>query len=298
MKKTAIIITLAAILCSFASCSRSEVINSNSGTAFLSDTTTSAAAKTETVTAVTTAAASEKNTTAASAAAAETPAPADDTNSDADLSGYWYADGDPDSEYIHITKDGKFTEYHNYYGAYIMCSGNVKREKDPESGSYVYCMYRDSGELYNKFADDGKKEKTDIYMDNSETSHYAKLFGEEGFVGDAKAAEKSFAGSWVYGRAILEISCNGGSEFTAQVTWSGGAAVHEIWQYPLTLENGRLVCKGSGKRYLVEFEEGNTEPTETVKSTDASAEFILEGNHLLWNDLMEQHHDPMLFGRM
>lgn len=57
-------------------------------------------------------------------------------------------------------------------------------------------------------------------------------------------------------------------------------------------------CKDSGKRYLVEFEEGNTEPTETVKSTDASAEFILEGNHLLWNDLMEQHHDPMLFGRM
>lgn len=295
MKKTALIITLAAALCSFASCSRTEAINSSSSPAFLSDTTTSAAAKTETVT---TAAAATENTEPTSSAAAETPEITDDTDSDADLSGYWYADGDADAEFIHITKEGKFTEYHNYYGAYTKCSGNIKRESDPESSSYVYCMYNDSGELYNRFADDGKKEKTDIYMDNGETSHYAKLFGEEGVGDDVKAAEESFTGSWVYGRAILEISYKGGNEFRAQVTWSGGATIHEIWQYPLTLENGKLVCRGSGTNSLVEHEDADSAPTETIGYTDGSAEFILQGNHVLWNDLTEPHTEEMLFGRM
>ena len=295
MKKTTLIITLAAAMCSFASCSRTEAINSSSSPAFLSDTTTLTDARTE---AITTAAATKENTETTSSAAAETPDITDDTDSDADLSGYWYADGDPNAVFIHITKEGNFTEYNNYYGAYTKCKGTIKRETDPANGSYVYCMYNDAGELYNKFADDGKKEKTDIYMDNGETSHYAKLFDEEGVGDDVKAAEENFTGSWVCGRAILEISYKGGNEFRAQVTWSGGATIHEIWDYPLTLENGKLVCRGNGTNGLVEHENADSAPTETIGYTDGSAEFILKGNHVLWNDLTKPHIEEMLFGRI
>lgn len=209
------------------------------------------------------------------------------------LSGYWYENGDPKAAFFHITKDGRFKEYNNYDGAIMYYTGYIKRELDTETNRYFYCMYLDTGELYKRFADNG--EKSDINFENSEPSHYVKLYGEGGIGDDGRGAEETYTGSWVCSRAIIEISYKGEGIFQAKVTWGSSAYVHVMWDYPLILDKGKLVCSGNGKMTLVEFKDGESEATETVKYTDGSAEFTMEGNHLFWNDLNEHGADTMLF---
>lgn len=209
------------------------------------------------------------------------------------LSGYWYENGDPIAAFFHITKDGRFKEYNNHYGAIMYYTGYIRRELDTKTNSYFYCMYLDTGELYKRFADDG--EKSDINFESGDPSHYVKLYSEGGIGDDGREAEEAYPGSWICGRAIIEISYKGEDMFQAKVSWSSSATAHTIWDYPLTLDNGKLICNGNGKMTLVEFKDGETKPTETVKYTDGAAEFTLEGNHLFWNDLNEHSADIMLF---
>ena len=112
---------------------------------------------------------------------------------------------------------------------------------------------------------------------------------------DEKEAEEIYTGSWICGRAIIEISYESEGVYQAKVSWSSSAAAHFIWDYPLTLDNGKLVCNGNGKKTFVEFKEGETEATETVEYTDGSAEFTIDGGHLFWNNFNEHDADNMIF---
>ena len=112
---------------------------------------------------------------------------------------------------------------------------------------------------------------------------------------DGKEAEEIYTGSWICGRAIIEISYESEGLYQAKVSWSSSAAAHVIWDYPLTLDNGKLVCNGNGKKTFVEFKEGETEATETVEYTDGSAEFTIDGGHLFWNNFNEHDADNMIF---
>ena len=104
------------------------------------------------------------------------------------LEGYWFIDGDPSAASFHITEDGKFTVY--YANGLVENKGIVRRVFDSEINNYYYCMYLDSGELYEAFADDGDKEKTDIYMGNGDFPHYVKLYGEGGLGDDGRGPEE------------------------------------------------------------------------------------------------------------
>ncbi|WP_295086894.1 hypothetical protein [Ruminococcus sp.] len=211
------------------------------------------------------------------------------------LAGYWYIDGDPSAASFHITKDGKFTAY--YANGLIENEGIVRKVLDPEINNYLYCMYLDSGKLYSKFADDGEKEKTDIYMGNNGTPHYVKLYGEDGLGDDGRGPEEAYTGTWNCERAHIDITYYGEGIFHATVKWGASASTHAQWEYPLIFENDKLICNGNGTRSFVEYEDAESEPTVAVDYTDGSAEFTLEGNRLFWNDLKEHSADDMIFSK-
>lgn len=291
MKKTALIAALTAVLCILSSCGRENTASSSQAPAAVTDTTAATADTTETA-ALTTATEKKTESTTASDTTSEA---SNDTGDFTGLSGYWFIDGDPGAASIHITKDGRFVSY--YADGVAEERGYVKRVLDTEINNYIYCMYKDSGELFQAFADDGETEKTDIYMGNGAFPHYVKLYGEGGLGDDGRGAEESFAGSWNCGRAIIEITDKGEGIFHAKVIWGASASAHAIWDYPLIFENDKLVCSGNGTKSFVELKDGASEAEETVEYTDGSAEFTLEGGHLFWKELKERCADDLRFSR-
>ena len=211
------------------------------------------------------------------------------------LAGYWYIDGDPSAASLHITKDGKFTAY--YANGLVEKDGIVRKVLDPAINNYIYCMYLESGKLYSKFADDGEKEKTDIYMGNKGIPHYVKLYGEGGLGDDGLGPEEAYTGTWNCERAHIDITYYGEGIFHANVKWGASASTYAQWEYPLIFENDKLICNGNGTRSFLEYKDAESEPTVTVDYTDGSAEFTLEGNRLFWNNLTEHNADDMLFSR-
>lgn len=211
------------------------------------------------------------------------------------LAGYWYIDGDPSAASLHITKDGKFTAY--YANGLVENEGIVRKVLDPEIQNFIYCMYLDTGKLYSKFADDGEKEKTDIYMGNNGIPHYVKLYGEGGLGDDGRGPEEVYIGTWSCERAHIDITYYGEGIFHATVKWGASASTHAQWEYPLIFENDRLICNGNGTKSFVEYEDAESQPTVTEEYSNGSAEFMLEGNHLFWNDLTEHNADDMLFSK-
>ena len=290
MKKTVLIVALTAAMCAFASCDKETVISSVPSSMSAAVTTEAVSDKAEAATAATAAASAKTETAAASDT---TAANTDDIADYSGLAGYWYANGDPNGAFFCFTNDGRFKEYNNYYGGILYSAGNVKIENDTDSSGNAYGLYYDTGELYKKFTDKG--EKSDIYFEDGDATHYVKLYNEgEGDFG-GKTAEEAYTGSWICGRAIIEISSNGEGSFNAKVSWGASAAAHVIWDYPLVLDNGKLVCSGNGKKTYVEFENAESDPVETIEYTNGSAEFTMAGNHLFWNDLSDHGADDMLF---
>ena len=289
MKKTTILLTVTALLCASASCGKEGLQSSSMSSASIADTTAVTTAEAETTAIPTTTAKNTESTTAADKTTANTDNSEDYTG----LSGYWYIDGDTSTASIHITKDGKFTAY--YPNGIVEERGYVKRVLEPTINNYIFYMYRDSGELFQTFSDDGEKEKSDIYMGNDGTPHYVKLYGEGGVGDDGKGPEERFEGSWSCGRAIIEITYKGEGVFHALIKWSGSASSSGLWNYPLIYDNGKLICSGNGTLTHVEFKDAESAPDETIEYTDGSAEFTLEGDRLFWNDLKEHCADDMLF---
>lgn len=106
---------------------------------------------------------------------------------------------------------------------------------------------------------------------------------------------KALTGRWGYGRATIEISAKGEDEYQAIIKWGGSGNSYSSWLYPLRPDKGKLVCNGGGTKTNSEVKEGDTYPTDTVEYTDGSAEFMLEGDKLVWNDLKEHSADRLLF---
>ena len=285
MKNTALILAITATLCTLTSCAKEESVSIDSTPVIFTEDTATTAAKTDTtdISVVT------DNMTESTTATDITSERVDNIEDFSSLSGYWYANGDPKAAFFHITKDGRFKEYNNYYGAILNCTGYIKRETD----NNAYCMYHDTGELYKKFT--GSIEKSDINFESGDITHYVKIYTEGGVGNDGRGAYEIYTGSWICGRAIIEISYKSEGTFQAKVTWGSSAVAHVMWDYPLILENGKLVCRGNGKKTFVELKEGETEATETVEYTDGSAEFTMEGNHLFWNNFNEHDADNLLF---
>ena len=287
MKKASIIAMLVSIA-ALTSCGRDVDKPADDVEKATTAATTTVEATSETTTAVTT---KEKETESTSSAET-TSAESEDYSG---LAGYWFIDGDPSTASLHITEDGKFTAY--YASGLLENKGYIKRKLDTEINNYIYYMYLENDELYMAFADDGEKDKSDIYIGNGGEPHYVKLYGEGGLGDDGRGPEEVYEGKWQCERARLSIEYRGEGIFHAIITWSGSASSYAEWDYPLIFDTDRLKCDGNGTKTFVEYKDASSEPTRTVEYTDGSAEFTLEGNAIHWNDKTEHSGDTMIFKR-
>ena len=131
-------------------------------------------------------------------------------------------------------------------------------------------------------------------MGNGGEPHYVK-FGVGGAADDGRGPGEEFVGTWGCGRATLKITQLSDTEFQASISWASSAAAHTEWEYPLTYQDGKLVCSGKGTKTNFEYQSENAEPDKTVDYTDGSAEFSMQGSHIVWNDKNENSGADMMF---
>ncbi|MBR6717378.1 MAG: hypothetical protein IKI77_03425 [Oscillospiraceae bacterium] len=249
----------------------------------------------------TTAGTSAEETAALTTAAAEseTAASASETNTAptgnfASIAGDWYIDGDPATASIHIEPDGTFKTY--YASGNLENEGTIRYESEEIGGTpvYWYMLYGRDGEHIMSFVDDGSAVKTDLYVGNGAYPHYQK-FGVGGAADDGRGPGEEFADTWSCGRASLKITQISDTEFRAEIKWGSSATTHVEWDYPLTYQDGRLVCSGKCTKTVVEYASADAEPEKTVEYTNGSGEFVMQGAGVVWNDLTEHSGDDMVF---
>ncbi|MBR1384939.1 MAG: hypothetical protein IJ555_14205 [Ruminococcus sp.] len=244
----------------------------------------------------TTAAGSDDTTEAPAAEPEEEPAEVNGAPNDdfVSIAGDWYIDGDPTLASIHIEPDGTFKTY--YAAGYLENEGTIRREPEEIGGTTVwwYYLYDKNNEIIMGFVDDGSSVKNDIYIGNGAYPHYQK-FGVGGLADDGRGPGEEFVGTWGCGRATLTITQLSDTEFHALIWWSDSAAAHVEWDYPLTYQDGKLVCSGSCTKTYIEYSSPDTDPDKTVEYTNGSGEFIIQGAGIFWNDLTEHRGDDMVF---
>jgi len=211
------------------------------------------------------------------------------------IAGDWYIDGDPSAASIHIEPDGTFRAY--YATGYLECEGSIRYESEiiEDTTIYWYMLYSGDGEFFTGFVDDESSVKTDLYAGNGGYPHYQKFTGAGGIADDGRGPGEEFVGTWECERASLEITQISDTEFHAVIHWSDSAFAHVEWDYPLTYENGTLVCSGKCTKTYVEYTSADTDPDRTVEYTDGSGEFTMQGAGVIWNDLTEHSGDNMVF---
>lgn len=217
-----------------------------------------------------------------------------ETNFDS-IAGDWYVEGENSPATIHIEKDGTFKAY-NPIGT-LENEGTIRYEDEEIDGTVIhwYVLYNLDNEMIMGFVDDGSESKTDIYVGNGGYPHYQK-FGEGGIADDGRGPGEEFVGVWGCGRATLEIGQITDTDFQAFIYWADSAFARVEWEYPLTYQDGKLVCDGKCTKSYVKYSAEPSEPDESeVIYTDGSAEFVMQGSNIVWNDLTEQSGEGMLF---
>ena len=210
------------------------------------------------------------------------------------ITGDWFVDGNKELAFIHIKPDATFRAYHP--GGILECEGTIRYEEEEIEGNVIhwYHLYNQNGEFYMGFVDDGSSTKTDLYVGNGGEPHYVKVEADKN-LSDGQSAGEEFVGEWGCGRASLEIKKISDTEFHAMIIWSDSAVSHAEWDYPLTYQDGKLVCDGKCTLTYVEFKEPATDSVEKVEYTDGSAEFEMQGVGIIWNDLTDNSADDMVF---
>lgn len=210
------------------------------------------------------------------------------------IAGDWYVEGENSPATIHIEKDGTFKAY-NPIGT-LENEGKIRYEAEEIDGIVIhwYVLYNLDEEMIMGFVDDGSESKTDIYVGNGGYPHYQKI-GVGGIADDGRGPGEEFVGVWGCGRATLEIEQITDTDFQAVIYWADSAFAHVEWAYPLTYQDGKLVCESKGTKTYVSYSSEDTEPETSVLYTDGSAEFVMQGINVVWNDLTEQSGKDMLF---
>ena len=110
---------------------------------------------------------------------------------------------------------------------------------------------------------------------------------------------ESYVGTWVSGRASLEISVVD-DHYKCAVTWGSSAAESSQWDYePCLYDGASLICEGLGvKKNAVYNEDGSVKSSEEEFS-DGSASFSIGGDgKLTWIDFkVYPEEDSLVFER-
>ena len=208
------------------------------------------------------------------------------------IAGVWYIDGDPSAASIKISADGTFQSY--YASGILENEGTIRREREEIEGTISdwYNLYDQNGEYIMGFRDTGSN--TDLYVGNGASPHYQK-FGEGGLADDGREPGEAFIDTWICDRATLQIIQLSDGNFYARIEWGSSAFSHVEWDYPLIYQGGKLVCEGNATKTVVEYASADAAPEKTVEYTDGSAEFVMQGAGVVWNDLTEHSGDGMVF---
>ena len=108
-----------------------------------------------------------------------------------------------------------------------------------------------------------------------------------------------YVGSYACGRAFLEIE-RVDSQYIASVVWGNSASETVEWTYPCTYDTASksLLCDGKGFRMTTSFNEDGEIASQTIDTTDESAQFSFDGRNLTWEDADEDAGRDMLFEKL
>ena len=211
-----------------------------------------------------------------------------------DIAGVWYKGGDTSSAYVNISAAGKYTAY--FADGNVEASGKIVKDKD----SYV--LYRADGTSFVTFALEDKTKSDDMYTyaGGDEKIHYIKLLGPDGAASDGRGIEEVLAGSWECEKTGLIIDYKGEGIFHALVEVRDTVGGYFRWNYSLIYDNGVLKCDKQGiKTLTVGFlSEDPLNPKTDTFYTDGSAEFVLDGENLIWKDYKEDAGKGMKFVKL
>lgn len=110
------------------------------------------------------------------------------------------------------------------------------------------------------------------------------------------ASGDAYPGTYVCGRAVINIERDN-QFYDVNITWSNTAAEHTEWSYVCYYDQGTgsLIAIENGTKETVGFnKKGNVEYSYT-EYTDGSAQFMLDGDELIWEDLEEDAGSDMVF---
>ena len=218
-----------------------------------------------------------------------------DTDYDfAGLAGYWYIDGDPTTASIHIFPDGSFESF--YATGTSENRGVIKREFAEDLNNYFFILYDEKNEPIMSFADDGEAEKSDIYMGESGTPHFVKLFGEGGLGDDGRAPGEEFIGEWQCDRATITVSAKENNMYDVSIVWGDGVNSHYTWEYLCSVSDGKLHCEGTGQKvHIWKLDDTDAAPDFKIEYSNGSADFEYSGNAIVWKDYTEDRGNGMMF---
>lgn len=110
------------------------------------------------------------------------------------------------------------------------------------------------------------------------------------------ATGDAYPGTYVCGRAVINIERDN-QFYDVNITWSNTAAEHTEWSYVCYYDqgSGSLIAMDNGSKETVGFNEKGRVEYSYTEYTDGSAQFMLDGDELYWEDLEEAAGSGMVF---
>lgn len=150
----------------------------------------------------------------------------------------------------------------------------------------------DDVQSYSHYSDDYYAYNSN-YIDEDDLMN-GYHYDEDDFV--TASTGDAYPGTYVCGRAVINIKRDG-QFYDVNITWSNTAAEHTEWTYVCCYDqgSGSLMANGNGTKETIGFNRnGNVEYSYT-EYTDGSAQFMLDGGELIWEDLEENAGSDMVF---
>jgi hypothetical protein len=149
----------------------------------------------------------------------------------------------------------------------------------------------DEAESYSHYNDDYYVDSYS-YIDDDFMNGYHYNDGD--FV--TASTGDAYPGTYVCGRAVINIKRDN-QLYDVTINWSNTAAEHTEWSYVCYYDqgSGSLIAIDNGTKETICFnKKGNVEYSYT-DYTDGSAQFTLDGDELVWDDLEEDAGSDMVF---
>lgn len=106
-------------------------------------------------------------------------------------------------------------------------------------------------------------------------------------------------GTWVCGRASMEIEFDEENQAEVTILWAGSAFEASEWNYTCTFDGKALMNGGTGKKAYVVYAQDDEDPARTVEYSDGAASFLMdEEGFLLWADQKENIAEGMKFEKI